>query len=437
MALAPGTVVEIDSGEQVTIGRCLGEGGQGWVFEVHDRTGAAKALKWYKSAPAGQRENLAYLVERGAPSPRFLWPTGLAHVPGVGGFGYLMPLRPFEYQGLAGLLHGVDDRGAPLDVPWLTVVGVAYQLSKAFLQLHSLGLCYRDINYGNVFFHPRSGAVLVCDNDNVGVDGSPGGVMGVPGFMAPEVVLLLAGRDTPGAALPSARTDLHSLAVTLFLILHLSHPLEGAKTETGILDVNWQLEHFGYDPLFVFDSADARNRPTGDVVGRYWSAYPRFLHELFTTAFTEGLRDPDARVRESVWVAAMLRLRDLLASCPRCGGSSFHDPDVAGRPCLRCGVPLEALGHLEVGRHSITLLPRSRLWSDHLGGESDSAVIVGRVEAHPADPDRFGLQNHTQTTWTARMRSGETHEVAPGRSVELVDGARLDFRIAEGTVRRR
>lgn len=436
MALAPGTVVQIDSGNPVTIGPCLGEGGQGWVFEVTDRSGARHALKWYKSAPPGQLDSLAYLVERGAPSSRFLWPTGLARVPGVGGFGYLMPLRPSDYQGLAGLLQGVDDRGTPLEVPWLTVVGVAYQLSKAFLQLHALGLCYRDINYGNVFFHPRSGAVLVCDNDNVGVDGSPGGVMGVPGFMAPEVVLLLAGMDTHGAALPSARTDLHSLAVTLFLILHLAHPLEGAKTQTGVIDVNWQLEHFGYDPVFVFDPRDERNRPTDDVVVRYWHAYPRFVQDLFTTAFTDGLRDPDARVRESVWVTAMLRLRDLLAECPACHQTAFVDPDRPGRPCVRCATALEPLGRLEVGRHRVLLAPRSRLWSDHLGGDSDSASIAGRVEAHPTDPHRFGLRNHTGTTWTATMPGGDCHEVAPGRAVELVDGTLLDFGIAQGRFRR-
>mgnify|MGYP007013260063 CR=1 FL=1 len=41
---------------------------------------------------------------------------------------------------------------------------------------------------------PASGAVRVCDNDNVDVDGAPSAIGGTPAFQPPELVL------NPGAA---------------------------------------------------------------------------------------------------------------------------------------------------------------------------------------------------------------------------------------------
>ena len=44
-------------------------------------------------------------------------------------------------------------------------------------------------SFGNAFFDPDNGDVLIADNDNVSVDGAGVlGVLGTPRFMAPEVV---------------------------------------------------------------------------------------------------------------------------------------------------------------------------------------------------------------------------------------------------------
>ena len=52
-----------------------------------------------------------------------------------------------------------------------------------------------------------------------------GEIGGTLGFMAPEIVL--------GTAKPSTNTDLFSLAILLFYLLNIHHPLEG-KLEAEI-----------------------------------------------------------------------------------------------------------------------------------------------------------------------------------------------------------
>ena len=60
--------------------------------------------------------------------------------------------------------------------------------------LHLNGYCYRDISSGNMV-DPDTGDVLICDNDNVGINRqSDSQVDGTYEFMAPEVIIALRGR---------------------------------------------------------------------------------------------------------------------------------------------------------------------------------------------------------------------------------------------------
>ena len=166
--------------------------------------------------PTNNGAALTMLVGRGSPGPRFLWPLDLARSHDVPGFGYVMALRPPGYAGLADLMVG------RVDVGFRVVTTLGLELADSFLELHNDGLCYRDISFGNTFFDPETGAALICDIDNVGIDGeSSASVRGTPYFMAPEVVR----GDEP----PSARTDLFSLAVLLFYLFTVHHPLEGRR----------------------------------------------------------------------------------------------------------------------------------------------------------------------------------------------------------------
>jgi DNA-binding helix-hairpin-helix protein with protein kinase domain len=432
----------LDVGEPLTtvssqmmcmVGNLLGAGGQG---EVYEGTLSARpvAIKWYfpESVTQKQWDSLAALVQQGAPAAGFLWPMDLLISESIQGFGYVMPLREPRFSGMNDLL---TRRVQP---SLKTISTVSVHLADKFLQLHAKGLCYRDISQNNVFFDPANGDILICDNDNVAVDGEVSGVLGTARFMAPEVAL--------GKTLPTTQTDLYSLAVLLFYILFTHHPLDGARSEQiHCLDARAMLKLYAREPVFLFDPTDHSNEPIPgehDNVILFWEIYPEFIRGLFTRAFTDGIRDTAKRVRETEWREAMAQLRDSVLYCSACAAESFYDSHRMGTKqgpgtCWNCGRPLVLPPRLRIGRNVIMLNYDSQLYAHHLNSEKeiDFSVPVAEVTRHPSKPDVWGLKNMSDEKWSVTHRDGDLRHVPPGRTVALVLGTKIHFGRADGEIR--
>ena len=413
----------------------IGGGGQGEVYRA-DLRGEMVAVKWYRPALAGplQHKALDELIGKGEPSGAFLWPLDFVTKPESSSFGYIMPLRDPRFVSMSELMR----RNVDPDARVLATTG--YSLAEAFLSLHTQGLCYRDISFSNIFFDPGSGDVLICDNDNVAVDGSAlGRILGTPRFMAPEVVR--------GEALPSSRTDLFSLAILLFNIFFIHHPFEGAREQHHkIFDIAAMRAIYGERPVFIFDPDDNSNRP---VPGHHqnaldlWPYYPKFFRELFIRAFTHGVADPDnGRVRESQWRKAMIRLRDSVLQCDACGGDaeSFWDPlePWSSISCWRCGKAFTPPLYLEFETAARLLaLPGARLWPHHLTDAAlyDFSKVIGDIVRHPSKPSVIGIHNASGVTLHMIKTDGSTQDVVPDASVQLVPGTTIDFGASRAKVR--
>ena len=423
------------SGMNCEVEQFLGGGGQGEVYRAN-LGGKPVALKWYfpNQATAAQREALEVLVKSGPPNEKFLWPMELTSAGGVTGFGYIMPLRESRYKGI------VDMMKRRVEPTFRALATSGLELSHSYLQLHSKGLCYRDISFGNVFFDPNSGATAICDNDNVSVDGKAGGgVLGTPRFMAPEVVR--------GDALPSTQTDLFSLAVLLFYMLLVHHPLEG-KRESSIkcFDLPAMTKLYGTEPLFIFHPGDPSNEPVNgyhDNAIAFWPIYPQFLRETFTRAFTQGILDPkNGRVRESEWRAVMVRLRDAIMYC-RCGVENFYDAaalQAAGGkppPCWSCSKELQLPARIRVGKSVVMLNHNTQLFPHHVDDQRmyDFSKPVAAMTQHPTNPNIWGLKNVSDEKWVSKLTDGTVKDVEPGRSVSLAVGTKIQFGKSEGEIR--
>lgn len=418
------------------VDKFLGGGTQGEVYHI-DLNGTPMALKWYfpqwiQQDPR-QQERLEKAIQFGAPNDRFLWPIDLAEAPGKNGYGYIMPLREPRFKGIVDLMK------RRIEPTFHSLATAGFQLADSYYQLHALGLCYRDISFGNVFFDPDTGEVRICDNDNVDVNGTPGSVDGTPRFMAPEIVR--------GEASPTTQTDLFSLAVLLFYMLFGHHPLEGAKEQAiHCFDLPAMQKLYGIEPVFIFDPEDDSNRPVPgeqDNPLSFWPIYPQFLRDLFTKAFTEGIRDPEnGRVREGEWRNVMIKLRDSLIYCPSCPAENFYDVDALKQqkklnPCWHCGHEIQVPPRIRIGKRIVMLNHDTRLFLHHIDARKqyDFSEPVAEVTQHPNKPNVWGLKNISSEDWTVMTDENTVKKVEPGRSAPLLVGAKINFGTEQGEIR--
>ena len=421
--LKAGTILSSESGNKYVVKKMLGAGGQGEVYDV-ECGGKHYALKWYyrKTATTAQKNILDNLISKGKPDSSFLWPEDLIYK-GVGeSFGYIMERRPSNFKSI------VDMMKRKAEPSFYTLCKIAYNATQGYKKLHETGYSYRDISFGNLFFDPDTGDVLICDNDNVSVNGKDdSSVYGTPRFMAPEIVL--------GKAKPSRNTDLFSLAVLLFYMFMLNHPLEGKlEAEIKCMDIHAMNKLYGTNPVFIFDPENKSNRPIRgyqDNALIFWDLYPDVLKSLFTQAFTVGIESPNKRVTENKWLETFSNLMSGIITCPDCGAEVFYDEAKESmgvvHTCWGCQNAVNIPAKLEIGKSKILLSQDTKIYAHHLYGNYDIDTIVGSVVQNPNNPNLWGIRNEDKVNWTYEKADGTQIPVANGRSAAIAPGVKIHF----------
>lgn len=269
----------------------------------------------------------------------------------------------------------------------------------------------RDPSLAKVLADPVTGDVAMLGFDDIGPSGLDVPVTADARFLAPEVVR--------GQAPISAESDLHWLAVLLFYLFCLGHPLEGAAVDAAfdeaLPEPDVLARHFGTRPVFVFDPADATNRPVpGSPVTRWWPIYPRFFRDLFTAAFTAGVTDPvRGRPAEPAWRDGLQRLADCAWECASCRAAVFFDRQDPERASWNCGTVPQSPLVLTITGHEIVMTPGAIVTGRHLGLPSGDTGQVAAAETDPRHPGAVVLRNLTADTWTADPDGAEPKPVKP------------------------
>jgi len=423
-------------GQNVRIDRFIASGGQGEVYEV-DVEGRKYALKWYFTPVTPEQEQRAEEqrsafaangpFSKAPPDPRFLWPLSLVEDPNKKTFGYLMDLLQPNYQGLEKLVLGKMKPSPSFRI----LCKAAINLAECFRKLHAQGLCYKDINLGGPLLDPRTGDIVICDCDNVRYNKTPGNIIFIF-FAAPELI-----RNEGDCR---RKTDWHSLAVLLFYMFIRHHPLDGARElKINVFNEVAQREFYGRNPIFIFDPENESNRPVRgfhDNAIRNWEIYPSFLRRLFTRAFTNGLHNPDERVKEGEWISAFSRLRDCLYYCSHCSSPNFFDFEALRngqyQNCWRCDQASVLPIRLEIGDRTILFNHEAELFPHHMGVRLDFSKVIAKVSQHPKDPKKWGLQNLSDNDWNCTTSDGRSLVVPPKRTLPLLHGLRIQFGSVEG-----
>lgn len=417
-----GQRIKTVSGGELEVIQKLGEGGQGVVYKVN-YNGKPLALKWYFGNKLNNADkfyrNIQNNIKQGTPTGAFLWPLEITEY-FEGSFGYLMELRPPEYKDFS-LFLLAKVHFANIEA----LINTALCITNGFRELHNRGYSYQDLNDGNFFVNPKTGDVLICDNDNVAPYGENLGIAGKCRYMAPEVVM--------GQKRPDSHTDRFSLAVVLYMLLFLNHPLEGKRTMCPCLTEELERKFYGSDPVFVWDPANDANRPVRGVHTneiKLWPLYPAFVRKTFEKAFSHEVmvgNDTTHRVIEKEWQEVFTTLRDLTIKCS-CGSETFIDPSQQSCRCINCGKSIERPPILKVKKYHAALAPGKKLYACHVQYDSDDfKEAKGEVISSRNNPSLLGLRNNSNNTWEAILPNGSSKGYPNGQVIKLGKGIKINF----------
>jgi len=421
--ITEGIKIKMENGKEINIKEEIGSGLQATVFAA-EYDGRLYAVKWYysKFATKKQRQILEHLVCKKPPSSNFVWPINILEIDEVKGFGFIM--------------ERVENRFKPLSL-WInrlvnpsirTLLTTCFNITRSFYLLHSNGLCYCDLSLNNILFDPSNGDIRIIDTDNIVINGQQGSVSGTDSFMAPEIV--------SKGVIPNVYTDRYSLSVIIFFIMFVNHPLEGKK-ESQVKNKRDEVELkklYGSEALFIFDPDDRSNEPDTRHENAliYWKIYPKFLRDLFTSAFTKGIHDPmNGRITEGVWQRDLARAIDLLTCCGICKCENFYYPNKIQNKsrCWNCKRPVVATFWLIFADNNIVVLNHNtNLYPHHLdpnNREFDFSIPLAKVIS-----DFRGslfLENKDSSKWTTTTKDLKMENIGKGGRLNLSNVRKISF----------
>jgi serine/threonine protein kinase len=234
---------------------------------------------------------------------------------------------------------------------WLSYFQICVNISRGVKKMHQMGLAHSDLSYNNVLVDPITKSATIIDLDGLVVHGVyPPEVVGTADFIAPEVLATKhLKKEDPNRKLPKRETDLHALAVLIYMYLFRRHPIKGGKVHD--LDTEKDdLLSMGEKALFIEHPTDKSNQPKLAQTSKWdlpWSDISRipytiagpYLKELFDQAFIAGLHNPAMRPPADMWEQALLKTTDLMQPCSNGGcAEKWYVFDNTSRPrCPFCG----------------------------------------------------------------------------------------------------
>ena len=316
----------------------------------------------------------------------FCWPTDIVTGP-EGQIGIVLPAYPsnffFANDGLLPIasVRGEEKSGYWFVSParrfgqldpseigdWRRCFDIALVLARGVRRLHAAGLAHSDLSYNNCLIDPSprkagdtiASSVSIIDLDGLVVPGKyPPEVNGTKEFVAPEVTQT-KGLPKKERKQPCRETDLHALAVLVYMYLLCRDPLKGVRFDDEPDEDERDELLYGKNALFIEHPTDHRRRydwswvkedtnrkadipllrPWRDLDALPYTVLGPHLSKLVERAFVEGLHLPSKRPAAAEWEDALFKTLDLLIPCanPKCKMKWFVPGANPGGKCPFCG----------------------------------------------------------------------------------------------------
>lgn len=434
-----GDVKKGANGESYVLVKRLGRGGQAAVWKVvNKKTKKHYAYKEYKRDEYGIKGNIEALIKIGAIKDKngrvldsVVLPITTVDCPPEG-FGYVMELVDLKDYTTVKKAWAGKSKGKYPSAD--AICKIVKNFAEVFDALHrSYGLCYKDVNEGNIFFNPQTGDIKIIDNDNIGYP-DHFTIKGTSGYMAPEIVL--------GTKKPDHNSDRFSLAVFVYRLLVGGYPFEGPYVDAyckahNVLPDTARKVVFGTDALFTWHPTDTRNcisrLSDGQSRGQamLWENLPGEIKALFINTFVTNLSEDRRaeRATNASWIAAFDKIQRELVTCSRCGKVTFGGVN----KCINCfsdsarhGVLIKVLNAGQKSRKMAIYTENGVIVGDKVSKHLSSGALL-KVMYH-TQKGIVGVKNLSGGKWRvfypnnteAECNIGEVVAVKPGMKINII-----------------
>lgn len=221
---------------------------------------------------------------------------------------------------------------------------IIINLFKALRELHLAGIVFTDLSPNNIMVHKKQNQIVFIDTDNIRYrTDSYLGVLGTPGYMAPEVyrnpdlnlakqcnidpkLLGNCGRITP-------ESDIFAAAVIAFQLLTLQHPFIGDEVEEGAPEL--EEAALAIKTEYIFKEGTT-NCSSMNLVPQFDMLTTPTIRALFYKTFVDGIDIPSLRPTDEEFLEAFQNALDLVVECPKCGYSRLYSFENKNE-CINCG----------------------------------------------------------------------------------------------------
>jgi DNA-binding helix-hairpin-helix protein with protein kinase domain len=318
-------------GNHVSLGKKVGSGGEGDVYEIapHRRDVLAKI---YHKPLTGERQEKLRLMVSGCNDELkefAAWPLDLLH-DGKNGpvCGFVMP-RITDCEPIHKVYGPSHRKESFPNADWKFLVRTAKNLAAAFYIIHKYGYVVGDVNEGNILVTKKACVRLIdCDSFQVQTrDKTYFCEVGVAQFTPPE---LQNSKDF--RILRTQNHDNFGLAILIFLLLFMGrHPFSGVYKGNDDMPIERAIEEHRF--AFGRSAALKAMAPPPNSVGL--SVVPGEVASLFEQAFTESGIQSWGRPSANDWWNVLDALEKRLKKCPT---ESMHTYYTGLTSCPWCGL---------------------------------------------------------------------------------------------------
>lgn len=320
---------ETESGRRIKLGRFVGKGGQGTVYQVDNEQ--SQAIKVYETPTTKLENKIKDIVSvrkwKRPPASQAAWP--LEPVYETSGFwwwkksrfiGYTMPYVANAHP-IFRFYIPKERKEQNLNLNWGHMHLLAFNLATVFKRFHDHNFVIGDVNCKNILVTSQLLPVII-DIDSIQFSPKYTTDVGIEDYTPPE----LAGTSLTNVV-RNKQHDLFGLGHIIFQLL-----MNGCSPFAGVPKIDFECEHVDkrckelgifpfYDNPYV---GPPKGMPTTEVF------HPQ-IASGFTSCFIKGRKNPAERPTADIWMEKLIQAESVLTRCNR-NSNHVYSPHLSSCP---------------------------------------------------------------------------------------------------------